>query len=136
VRGPCALSAFESAELTVAEEDELKYYVFGHYLVLSLSNTQSCLFFMKTRQWIMSKNIIFVLIYHRQKLLEELTEIRNNRRPKLKHSSTDMAPFWLSLQQEHPSITMKATEALHSFSTSYVCEANFSATNMMKSKNK
>jgi hypothetical protein len=47
VREPFVISAFESAELTVAED--------------------------------------------------ELTEIRNNRRLKLKHSSTDTASFWLSL---------------------------------------
>jgi hypothetical protein len=39
---------------------------------------------------------------------EELMEIRNDRRLKLKHSSTDMASFWLSLQQEYPIITKKA----------------------------
>jgi hypothetical protein len=50
------LSAFESAELTVAEEDEL-------------------------------------------------TEIDNDRRLKLKHSSTDMALFWLSIRQEYPIVT-------------------------------
>jgi hypothetical protein len=48
VRDPFVLRAFESAELTVAEEDEL-------------------------------------------------TEIRNDRRLKLKCSSTDMASFWLPL---------------------------------------
>jgi hypothetical protein len=47
VRDPFALSAFESAELTDAED--------------------------------------------------ELTEVRNNRRLKLKHSSPDMASFWLPL---------------------------------------
>jgi hypothetical protein len=54
VRDPFVLSALESAELTVAEEDGL-------------------------------------------------TDIRNDRRLKLKHSPTDMASFWLSLRQEYPS---------------------------------
>jgi hypothetical protein len=57
------LSAFESAELTVAEE-------------------------------------------------YELTEIRKDRGRKLKHSSADMASFWLPVQQEYPIITKKAIEAL------------------------
>jgi hypothetical protein len=64
---------------------------------------------------------------------DELMEIRNDRRLKLKRSSTDMASFWLSLRQEYPIITKKAAEALWPFSISYVCEAGFSATNMMKS---
>jgi hypothetical protein len=81
------LSAFESAELTVAEEDEL-------------------------------------------------TEIRGARRLKLKHSSSDMASFWLSLRQEYPFITKKATEALRPFSTSNLCQAGFSATNTVKSMNR
>jgi hypothetical protein len=72
VRDPFVLNAFETAELTVAEEDEL-------------------------------------------------TEIRDDRRLKLKHSSIDMDSFWLSLRLEHPIITKKATEALLPFSTSYVC---------------
>jgi hypothetical protein len=51
VRDPFVLSAFESAQLTVAEE-------------------------------------------------YEVTEVRKSRRLKLKHSSTDMVSFWLSLRQE------------------------------------
>jgi hypothetical protein len=65
---------------------------------------------------------------------DELTEIRNNRRLKLKHSSTDMASFWLFLGQEYPIITNKAIEALLPFSISYLCEAGFSVMNMIKSK--
>jgi hypothetical protein len=42
----------------------------------------------------------------------ELTEIRHDRRLKLKHSSTDMASCWLSLRQEYSFVTMQATEAL------------------------
>jgi hypothetical protein len=74
VRDLFVLSTFESAELTVAEEDEP-------------------------------------------------TEIRNDMRLKLEHSSIDMASFWLSLQQEYPIFTKKAIEALLAFSTSYLCEA-------------
>jgi hypothetical protein len=84
---PFVLNAFESAELNVAEEDEL-------------------------------------------------TEKRDDRRMKLKRSSTDTASFWLSLRQEYPIITKKAIEALHPFSTSSLCEAGFSAMNTMKSKNR
>jgi plasmid maintenance system antidote protein VapI len=37
---------------------------------------------------------------------------KKGRKLKLKHSSTDMASFWLSLQQEYPIITKTTTEAL------------------------
>jgi hypothetical protein len=87
VRHPVVLSAFESAELTAAEYDEL-------------------------------------------------AEIRNDRRLKLKHSSTDMASFWLFLRQETPIMKKKETEALLPFSASDLCDAGFSAMNTMKSKNR
>jgi hypothetical protein len=83
-RDPFVLSSFESAELTVAEEDEL-------------------------------------------------IEISNHRRLKLKHS-TDMVSFWMYLRQEHPIITKKAIEAFLPFSTPYLGDTGFSAMNM-KSKN-
>jgi hypothetical protein len=46
-----------------------------------------------------------------------LMEIRNDRRLKLKHSSTDMATIRLSLQQEYSIITKKAIQAFPPFST-------------------
>jgi hypothetical protein len=55
---------------------------------------------------------------------------------KLKHSSTDMASLWLFLRRECPIVTKMATEALHPFSTSYLCEAGFSAMNTMKGMNR
>jgi hypothetical protein len=67
---------------------------------------------------------------------EELTKIRNNRRLKIEDSSTDIASFWLSLQQEYPIITKKVTEACCPFSTLYLCEAGSSDMNTMKSKNR
>jgi hypothetical protein len=85
VRDPFVLSEFEPAELTAAQEAELR-------------------------------------------------EIRKDRRLNLKHSSTDMASFWLPLQQEYLIITKKAIEALLPFS--YLCEAGSSAMNTMKSKNR
>jgi hypothetical protein len=87
VKDPFVLSVFESAELIVAEEDEL-------------------------------------------------TEIRKDRRLKLKHSTTDVVSFWLSLRHDYPIMTKKAIEALLPFFISYLCEAGFSATNTMKSKNR
>jgi hypothetical protein len=60
--------------------------------------------------------------------------ISNDRKLKLKLSPTDMASFWMYLRQEHPVMTKKAIEALLPFSTPYLCEAGFSAMNMMKSK--
>jgi hypothetical protein len=67
---------------------------------------------------------------------DELLEIRNDRRLKLKCSSTDTASLWLPLWQEYHIITKKATEALWPFSAEYLCEAGFSSMNMMKSTNK
>jgi hypothetical protein len=67
---------------------------------------------------------------------DKLIEISNGRRMKLKHSSKDMASLWFSLQQEYSTITKKATEALLPFSTSYLCEAGFSAMKTMKSKSR
>jgi hypothetical protein len=67
---------------------------------------------------------------------DELMEIRKDRRLKLKPSSTDMASFCLSLQQESHIITKKTIEALLPFSTSYLREVGFSAMNTMKNKNR
>lgn len=67
---------------------------------------------------------------------DELMKIRNDRGLKLKHLSTDMTSFWLSLREEYPIITKTAIEALLPFSTSYLCEDCFSAMNTMKSKNR
>jgi hypothetical protein len=80
VRDLSVLSAFESAELTVADDDDL-------------------------------------------------TEIWNTRRLKLKHSSTDMPSFWLSLWQEYPIIIKKVTEAFLPFSTLYLCYEQVTASN-------
>ena len=43
---------------------------------------------------------------------DELTDIRNDRGLKLKHLTTDMTSFWLSLREEYPIITNKAIEVL------------------------
>jgi hypothetical protein len=63
---------------------------------------------------------------------DKLQKKRNNGRLKPKHSSADTALFWLSLQQAYPIITKKVIEALFPFSTSYLCEAGFSAMNMIE----
>jgi hypothetical protein len=49
-----------------------RYYVFGHYpsSCLYLKTVLFIFFKTETRRWIMSKNIIFVLIYHCHKLLD------------------------------------------------------------------
>jgi hypothetical protein len=87
LRDPFVFCAFDPAELTVAEEDEL-------------------------------------------------TEIRNDRRLKLKYSPTDMASFWLSVRQQHPITTKKAIEQLLPFSIEYLCEPGFPAVNTVKRKNR
>jgi hypothetical protein len=61
-------------------------------------------------------------------------EMRKDKRLELKHSSTDLASFWLPPQQEYPIITEKEIEALLPFSTSYLCEVGFSAMSKMKAR--
>jgi hypothetical protein len=96
-----------------------------HLILQSLS-----LLSKNTEKYFLSLDVIFLGLGERYicvKLAEltfaeedMLMDIRNDRRLKLKYSSTDMASFWLSLQQEYPIITKKATEALLPFSTSYL----------------
>jgi hypothetical protein len=85
VRDPFVLSAFKSAELTVAEEDELM-------------------------------------------------EIRNDRRLKLKHSSCDMASFWFVFRTESPITTSKVTETLILSVPRYLREADCSAMNTCRAR--
>jgi hypothetical protein len=63
---------------------------------------------------------------------DELRDTRNDRRLKLKHSPSDTASFWLSARQESPIITKTTIEVRLPYSTSYLCEAGFSAMNTMK----
>jgi hypothetical protein len=65
----------------------------------------------------------------------ELT-IAEEDKLKKKNSSANTALFWLSLQQTYPIFTKKAIKAFLPFSTSYLCNAGFSAMNIMKSKNR
>jgi hypothetical protein len=62
-----------------------------------------------------------------------LMEIRNDRTLKVRHASTNMASFWLYPREEYPIIT-KAIATLLDVSTSYLCEAGFSAMDTTKSK--
>jgi hypothetical protein len=66
---------------------------------------------------------------------DDLMDIGDDRRPKLRRSSTDMGSFWLSLRKEYPIITKKATEALRPFCTSYLCETGFSVVNRVAASN-
>lgn len=82
---------------------------------------------------------------------EEFCDIRNDRGLKIeyrklvqeaeeeskkskKKKTPDLAAFWLPLVNEYPTVAKKAIRALLPFSTSYACEAAFSAMNQIKNK--
>lgn len=84
---------------------------------------------------------------------EELSDIKNDRGLKMefkklvkeaeeksqklkKKKTPDLAAFWVPLLNEYPKLTKKALKVLLPFSTSYSCEAAFSAMNQIKTKNR
>lgn len=84
---------------------------------------------------------------------EELSDIKNDRGLKMefeklakeaeekcqtlkKKKTPDLAAFWVPLLNEYPQLTKKALKILIPFSTSYSCEAAFSAMNQIKTKNR
>ncbi len=66
--------------------------------------------------------------------VQELTDIRNDRSLKLKHSEVSLETFWLELKDEFPHITKQALTILLQFSTSYLCELGFSCLTNIKTK--
>ena len=57
---------------------------------------------------------------------EELTDIRHDRTLKLKYRDSSLDSFWVSIENEYPSIAIKAIKILLLFSTTYLCELGFS----------
>ena len=68
------------------------------------------------------------------KEVEELTDIRNDRSLKLKHSEVSLETFWLEPKNEFPQITKQALTILLQFSTSYLCELGFSCLTNIRTK--
>ena len=77
---------------------------------------------------ILSKEGIFTL---REE--EELTDIRHDRTLKLEHRDSSLDSFWVSIENEYPTIAIKAIKILLLFSTTYLCELGFSSLTNIKS---
>ncbi|KAL4126012.1 hypothetical protein QTP88_010244 [Uroleucon formosanum] len=65
---------------------------------------------------------------------ESLIELSCDNSLKTKFSSMDLTKFWISIKDEYPLLSDKAQRILIPFSTSYLCEAGFSAVAVIKSK--
>ncbi|XP_068247922.1 protein FAM200A-like [Palaemon carinicauda] len=65
---------------------------------------------------------------------EELATISSDRDLKTKHSTVPIDSFWISVQEEYPTLSKKALSLLLQFSTSYLCELGFSTLNNIKTK--
>ncbi|KAL7646078.1 UNVERIFIED_CONTAM: hypothetical protein RMT77_002979 [Armadillidium vulgare] len=65
---------------------------------------------------------------------EELATISSDRGLKIKYLTVPIETFWISIQNEYPTLAKKALSVLLQFSTSYVCELGFSTLNNIKHK--
>jgi hypothetical protein len=67
---------------------------------------------------------------------EQLTELQCNCTFKMKFSEVPLDVFWLSVRKEYPVISAKAVKTVHQFSTSCLCEQDFSCLTNIKSKHR
>ena len=58
---------------------------------------------------------------------EELTDILHDRTLKLKHCELSLDSFWIIVENEYTTIAQKALKILLLFSSTYLCEQEFSA---------
>jgi hypothetical protein len=65
---------------------------------------------------------------------ENLIELSCDNSLKARFGSTELTEFWISIKDEYPLLSDKAQRILIPFSTSYLCEAGFSAVAVIKSK--
>jgi len=67
---------------------------------------------------------------------ESLIELSCDNSLKAKSGRTDLMKFWISIKDEYSLLSDKAQRILIPFSTSYLCEAGFSAVAVIKSKHR
>ena len=65
---------------------------------------------------------------------DELIDVRNDTGLKLVYKEFTLEKLWIEVLQRHPNIGRKAVNILLPFSTSYLCETNFSKLTNIKSK--
>ncbi|XP_072113696.1 E3 ubiquitin-protein ligase RNF4 isoform X1 [Mobula birostris] len=65
---------------------------------------------------------------------DQLLELANDDGLKSMFDITSLPAFWIKVKAEYPEIATKALKTLLPFSTSYLCEAGFSAVNATKTK--
>uniref|UniRef100_A0A0L8HYE7 HAT C-terminal dimerisation domain-containing protein n=1 Tax=Octopus bimaculoides TaxID=37653 RepID=A0A0L8HYE7_OCTBM len=58
---------------------------------------------------------------------EELAEIKNDQCLLLIYEEENLQNFWLCVSKKHPNLAKNALQILLQFSTTYICEASFSA---------
>ncbi|XP_064101050.1 protein FAM200B-like [Macrobrachium nipponense] len=57
---------------------------------------------------------------------EEITELKCDRTLRIMFDEVPLDVFWISVREEYPFISAKALDILFQFSTSYLCEQDFS----------
>ena len=65
---------------------------------------------------------------------EALTDLTADRELQQKITRVSIGSFWLSVENEYPSLTEKALMKLTPFSSTYMCESGFSALTYIKNK--
>jgi hypothetical protein len=65
---------------------------------------------------------------------ENLIELSCDNSLKARFDSTELTEFWVSIKDEYPLLSDKGQRILIPFSTSYLCEAGFSAVAVIESK--
>ena len=67
---------------------------------------------------------------------EELAELSSDRTLMISFNQKALPSFWLSVLDEYPLLSQKATKVLLPFATTYMCETAFSALTNMKTKHR
>ena len=65
---------------------------------------------------------------------EALLDLSSNMELQQKIREVSLAHFWLSVETEFPSLSVKAMQVLIPFLSTYLCECGFSALTLIKTK--